>query len=79
MLFETFSGLLLWIQNTTSKCSSIKKYGKQNTKPSTSPTEITPENRESETKKNIREFIPNPMPTDVAVAKDHLDPGKMRQ
>jgi len=39
-----------------------KLRDKQKTKPSTSLTEITTENRESEAKKDVRDLIPNPMP-----------------
>ena len=59
---------------TRSKCTVIK-----NAKTSTTPTETTHENRESKTKKNIKDFTPNPMPADVAVAKERLDPGKPYQ
>ena len=51
----------------------------KNTKSSTTPTAATPESRELKTKHNIRDFIPNPMTTDVAVPKERLEPGKLAQ
>ena len=81
MIFETFLGLLLWIQNATyvrtHLSTKINKNEKPNTKSSQTQTKATPKNRETKTKHNNNDFTPNPMAG--AVATERLESGKLLQ